>query len=376
MVIASKGLVRAEEVYHNRSQRAKELKQEGKRIIGYLCYFAPPELITAAGLVPYRTTGDLREPITRADAYYESTMCPYVRNCFDQALKGAGDFLNGFVTSHTCDSILKVSGLWAYYLQPPYFRVVNVPHNLSQSSLRFFKTELLFFKESLDRFAGQEISTQRLREVIRLYNENRALVRGLYDLRKQDPPPMSGAEMMRLLVAGGCLPADEFNDLLKEVTQGVEGRSGGGEKKPRILVYGSIMDFDTFIKLIEDSGANVVVDDVCIGTRIYAHDVPDTADPFDGLVKCYLEDFVCPRTGRPSDNARFDYIKDYIRDFKVNGVLLYALNFCDPHKFDIPSLRDYLAQDGLPTLYIEDDYTMANIQAIKTRVQAFVEMIG
>jgi benzoyl-CoA reductase/2-hydroxyglutaryl-CoA dehydratase subunit BcrC/BadD/HgdB len=164
--------------------------------------------------------------------------------------------------------------------------------------------------------------------------------------------------------------------LLREVTQEVKGRSPGPERKPRILVYGSIMDFDAFIKLIEDSGAHVVVDDVCIGTRVYAHDVPDTPDPFDGLVKCYLEDFVCPRTGRGWDNARFDYIKEYIRDFKVNGVVFYALNFCDPHKFDIPSLKDYLAQDGIPILYIEDDYTLANLEAIKTRVQAFVEMLG
>lgn len=372
----SMGLERVREIHNIRDKQVKWLKGQGQKIIGYVCSFAPPEIISAAGLVPYRLTGKISSPLTKVDAYLESTACPYVRNLFDQALKGSDDFVDGLVLCHSCDSVLRVSGLFAYYITSPYFRVVNVPHNLSESSLTFFKSELIFFKESLEKLTGNEISSDNLRQTVQLYNDNRALVRGLYELRKQDPPLMTGSEMMQLLVAGVSIPATKFNALLREVTQEVKSRGQRSVKKPRVMIYGCILDSDTFPKLVEDSGADIVVDDTCIGTRTYWHDVPETPDIFDGLVKCYLEDFVCPRTGRPYDYGRFQYLKDFIRDFKVDGVILYALQYCDPHKIDIPSIRDFLAEDGLPTLYIEDDYTISNFQAIKTRVQAFLEMIG
>jgi len=120
----------------------------------------------------------------------------------------------------------------------------------------------------------------------------------------------------------------------------------------------------------------VVVDDTCIGTRSYWNQVPLDGDIWDGLVDSYFVKFQCPRTCRDPGTGRFEYILDHAREFKANGVIFYTLRFCDPHLFDVPDLRDYLKQAGLPVLILEDDYTMATIEAFRTRIQAFVEMIG
>ena len=86
MTTATRGMASVKELYENRSQRAEELISQGKKAVGYLCCYSPVELITAAGMVPYRLTGSL-QPITEADSVIETLVCPYVRSLFDLGLK-------------------------------------------------------------------------------------------------------------------------------------------------------------------------------------------------------------------------------------------------------------------------------------------------
>lgn len=372
-----KGLSRAKRLYENRGERARELKAQGRKVVGYICLFAPLEIMTAAGVLPYRLRGDLREPITDADNYIESFGCPYVRNLFDQDLKGKNDFLDGIIMSHSCDVVQRIYGIWTYNKKPPFAYFVNVPHTLTPWSRELFKREIGFFKERMEQFSGTKISDDSLYQAIKLHNKNRTLVRRLYELRKQEPPLLSGTEMLQVLVAGMGLPVEEFNGLLEEVAQEVTTRKEHPESKPaRLLIYGSVCDDITFVKLVEEVGANVVIDDTCIGTRSYWNNVPEDKEPLDGLVTTYFNDFKCPRIYRGTDINRFQYIVDLARDYRANGVLMYIYAFCDPHKFDVPDVQRYLSAAGLPVLLIDDDYTMSNLAAIRTRVQAFIEMIG
>src|SRR5512139_3334829 len=101
--VASRGLTRAREIYHNRHQRAEELKAEGKKVIGYLCIYPVLEMMTALDLVPYRMFGNMSEPITRADEYMPTIVCPFLRSLLDLGLKGKYGFLDGVVMAHICD---------------------------------------------------------------------------------------------------------------------------------------------------------------------------------------------------------------------------------------------------------------------------------
>lgn len=371
-----KGLSRAKRVYENRGERVKELKSQGKKVVGYICMFAPPEIMTAAGVVPYRLRGNPRESITKANAYIETYGCPYVRNLFDQDLKGYNDFLDGIVMSHSCDMVQRVYGIWTYYNKPAFSYFVNVPHTPTPWSQEFFTRELGFFKKKMEDFSGKEITDDSLRQAIKLHNKNRALVRTLYKMREQDPPLLSGTETLEVLVAGMVLPVAEFNGLLEEVIEEVTTRKEHPKPKPaRFLIYGCVCDDITFVKLVEETGANVVIDDTCIGTRTYWDDVSEDKAPLESLAVTYFIDFPCPRTYFGTTINRFKYIGDLAHTYKVNGIIMYIYSFCDPHKFDVPDALGYLSSIGLPVLVIDDDYTMANLAAIRTRVQAFIEMI-
>lgn len=379
----AKGLAKVELISRDPYARARALRRAGRKVMGYMCSYAPLEFFTALDLVPHRIMGSVREPVVKADAHLEPIACPYVRSCLDKALKGDFDFLDGVVFPHSCDNVQHLSSIWEYYLKPGFYYFLNVPHMVQASSLDFFKAELATLRRRLSAFAGRPMTDEALAGAVRLHNRSRALLKRLYDLRRQDPPPVSGEEALRTVLATMVLPVSEQIELLEEVLAVVQSRpaaEAGG--RPRLMLYGCEIDSPEFVRLIEDAGADVVMDDLCTGTRAFWEEVEETPDPIQGLAVRYLEKLHCPRTYRARAGTheqdlenRFGYMREYAETFGLRGAVLYVIRYCDTQEFDAPSVRDYLGGLGLPVLHIEDDYTLAGIESLRTRVQAFVEMI-
>jgi benzoyl-CoA reductase subunit C len=378
------GLATVERYYQDYGSRARELKKQGKQIMGYLCAFTPVEIITAAGFVPFRIKGDVNEPITKADTEMETIVCPLVRSWFDMSLKGKYEFLDGIVIPHACDSISRTYDVWKYTLSLPYSHLIDMPHSTDEPSLNFYKEILGTFRKGLSKFAGKDISDQSINQAIKLYNQNRAKVRELYKLRKASPPLISGAEVAKLLIASVSMPVEEANQLIDSVIEEVKQRKAVPAARPaRIMVVGAEVDDVAFIDLIEDSGAWVVADDLCPGAREFFADVDVTADPIDGIAERYLRKIKCGRTYRERKGDYGDYLEErfghigrFIKDFGVDGVVLYIYKYCDPYGFDVPAMKSYIESVGAPVLYLEDEYSMSTIGRLRTRIQAFLELIG
>jgi len=385
--VASKGLSRVKEIYQDRPKRVKELKAEGKKVMGYICLYPVLEMMTALDFVPYRLFGDMREPITRADTYLPTVVCPFLRSLLDLGLKGKYDFLDGIVTSHICDVGAQIPDVWNTFVQTPYSHGIDTPHTTHQSSREREKGLLQDFQKSLEDYTGQKLTTEKLKQAIEIHNQQRALVRELYDLRKPDPPLISGVETIQVMKALMSLPVEEGNSLLREVISEVKGRKNGPPKKPaRLLVWGSIIDDTALVEMIEGLEANVVMDDTCVGSRAYFPDVKLTKDPLEGLAYRYLVELKCPRTFKEASSnrnrkdykadleSRFSYLRDYARDWKANGVILESVRYCDTHGYEVPGVTDYLNNIGLPNIYLEHDYSEGALAPLRTRVQGFLEI--
>jgi len=384
----SQGLSRAQEIYINRSQPARELKATGKKIIGYPCAYVPLEMLTALDLVPYRIYGSIKEPITEADRALPTSFCPFIRSCLDLALKGKDDFLDGLVTAHSCDPQHRTAHIWESCVKYSYTHFIDMPGTVRPDSLKYFKGQLGDFKKTLEAFTGKKLSPDKLKTAIKSHNRQRALVRELYQLTKPIPPLVSGTEILQAIKAVMSLPVAEGNDLLTQVINEVKSRKDGPAKKPaRLLIWSSTLD-DIDIMQIFESGANVVMDDSCGGFRPFRAEVKLTDDPIDGLANYYLKEITCARTFRQATlgettkdyardlQGRFGYFKGIVKDWKINGAILLLVRYCDPFAFEMPALKDYLDSIGIPSTYIEYDYSLGALAPLKTRVEAFLETIG
>jgi benzoyl-CoA reductase subunit C len=378
-------LSKVEKYYQDYGLRAKELNNQGQRVMAYLCSLVPLEIISAAGFMPFRIRGDVHEPITKGDTQLETIACPFMRSCFDVSLKGKYDFCEGIILPHACDSITRTYSVWRYSLNLPYSHFINLPHTVRGPSMDFFKAELETFRKSLGKFAGKEISDDDLAKAIDLYNENRKKARALYDIRKSDPPLVSGTEIAKILTVGMSLPIEEANELFDEVLEKLKQRKESPfHKSPRIMIDGACVDNIDFFNLIEESGANVVVDSLCIGTRDYWPQTEVGDNPIEALAHRYLDKINCPRTYREQVGktyqddleSRFGDVGFLSKEFNVDGVILYVYKYCDPFGFEVPARKAYLDSLQMPVLYLEDEYSAGTIGRLRTRIQAFLEMIG
>ena len=374
-----------ENYYKDYGLRAKELKKEGKKIIGYICSFVPLEIISASGCIPFRVRGNIHEPITKGDTLLETIVCPYYRSCFDLSVKQTYDFLSGMVIPHGCDSMVRSYSAWSYSLPYSYFHFINIPTVCGESSSEFFDAELNTFRRSLEKFAGKAITNDDLARTIRIYNENRDKVRALYEFRKADPPLISGTELTMALTVGSSLPIGEFNTLLDQFLAEIGRRKKSPLKKgPRIFIDSACLDNIELIKLVEELGGNVVADTICNGARDYFPKTDVGGDPIDALAHRYLNKINCPKTYRENKTgtfegdiaSRFNDIGAYAKEFKVDGAILYVYKYCDPFGFEVPARKAYYQSIHVPLLHLEDVYSAGTISQLRTRIQAFLEMIG
>jgi benzoyl-CoA reductase subunit C len=379
-----KGLATADKLYSQYGSRARELKAQGRKVIGYLSALGPVEILTAAGVVPLRLKGTAGEAITKADVHMETMVCPFVRNVFDAALKGKYDYLDGLVLPHLCDSIDRTYDTWSYALKLPYSHFLNVPHVTDDPSLDFFKSILRVFIASLEKFTGQKITDEALAQAVDAHNENRRVMRALYDLRKSDPPLISGVEMTKVLVAAMGLPVVESTALLESVMREVKGRTlSSNGKRLRMMLVGAQIDDIALADIIEKAGAWLVMDDITMGSKIYWPDVDVTPDPIQSIAERYLRKLKIATTCAGEVDSykddleeRFGHLKRYVEEFGVNAVILFIYKYCDPYGFDVPAMKSLLKSSGVSVLYLEDEYSTSSLARVKTRVEAFLEMVG
>lgn len=384
----NKGLSKARAIYSDRLHRVKELKVAGKKIIGYPCAYVPLEMLSALDVVPYRTYGDMKEPITEVDRALPASFCPIMRSCLDSAMKGKNDFLDGMVAIHSCDPQEKTAHVWESYTSHPYFHYIDMPITIRPEALEYFKSQLSDFRKTLEAFTGKKMTTDKLEAAIESHNHQRALVRELYELTKPSPPLISGMEIVQVVKALMSLPVAEGNDLLGEIISELKNRTDGPEEKPaRLFIWTSTLD-DTDIMNVFEAKANVVMDESCGGLRAYRAEVKITADPLEGLANYYLYEITGARTFRQATigetkkdyakdmQSRFGYLRRILKEWKINGAIILLVRYCDPFAFEIPELKDYLQSLGVPNIYIEYDYTVGALAPLRTRVEAFLETIS
>jgi bzd-type benzoyl-CoA reductase N subunit len=355
-------------------QRIKDWTDQGKKVIGWLCRYVPQELIYAAGLYPIRLLGNIQEEHARGDAYLSSITCPYCRSCIDVALQGYYDYLSGLVSTNSCCSMNRLYDVWSHYLKTPRVVLLDLPYKSQENSIQAFKDELGRLRHVLEEISGQEITDQKIWESIQLFNRIRDCLSKIYSLRESLQPCITGAETLGIILAGQILPPHEYNHLLERLLSELTGRRAYPEEiKARILISGSILTDPRYIQVIEDQGAAVVTDDLCTGTRYFQYSVSDGEDPLEALSRAYLTSNPCSRMLARSQ--RIDHILRLVNNYQVDGVIYSVLKFCQPYQYDLLALEERLKLHSIPLLKLEREYSLSGLGQIKTRVQAFLEII-
>jgi bzd-type benzoyl-CoA reductase N subunit len=354
----------------------QEHKNHGGKIFGWLCTYIPEEIIHAAGILPIRIIGYSRETdLDEGTAYLYVNNCSFSRSCLQLGLQGEYDFLDGVVGGSTCDGARRLFDLWRNYIGTPFHHVLTIPRKYTEKAHSLYFHEVEQFTSHLEEFLGFKISDEALRASINLYNETRRLLMQLYEFRKRDNPPITGAETMEVLNASYRMPKEVFNEWLKGLLEEIEASGNAHKHRARLMLVGSVLTNTEFIKSIEDQGGLVVTDELCTSTRYWTDPViiDEKISLREAVARRYLNNFPCARMF-PSDE-RFNRIMQFAQDYRVDGIISQIVRYCVPYCHDLPLLTRKLKEKGIPILALDVEYGTSGSGQIATRVQAFLEML-
>ncbi|HSW56973.1 MAG TPA: 2-hydroxyacyl-CoA dehydratase family protein [Dehalococcoidales bacterium] len=353
-----------------------EHKARAQKVFGWLCTYVPEEVILAAGALPIRITGYNQEmDLEDGNAYLYINNCSFSKSCLQLGLRKEYDFLDGVVGGSTCDGARRLFDLWRHYLKPPFYHVLTVPRKTTESAHELYLDQVQIFTRHLEEFMGVKITDDALVQAIRIMNESRSLLKELYSLRALPEPLISGQETQEVLNASFRMDKVQFNCTLRELIADLRRMPAGYRPKARLMLIGSVLTNPAFIRSIEELGVIVTTDELCTSTRYWSDPVvlEGASSPLAAIARRYLSNFPCARM-YPS-TERFDRIVRLARESAVDGIISETIRYCVPYAHDIPMLSERLKSEGIPLLTLDVEYGTSGSGQIRTRVQAFLEMV-
>ena len=360
----------------------REWKAAGtdRRAIGYLPTYVPREIIHAAGILPVGIlgAGDNLE-IVRGDACFQSYICHLPRSVMELALSGRLDVLDGVVFPSTCDVIRNLSGIWQLEFPDKYVRYLDVPQNFDPEVGGTFYRELLaeLFTDMV-ALTGRTPDDCDLNASIRVYNENRALVSELYQLRATRPWVAPASEAYLLLRAGAVLPVEEHSPLLRQYLDAVRSADRPMKDNARVVMAGAFCEQPplALLRTLERAGCDLVDDDLLLVMRWLGDEVDETGDGLDTLATAYLAyqgESSCRYV--PDGDRKGDRLVASVRDTGAEGVIFAAPSFCDPALLDRPMLQARLNEEGISYTAFKYAENSGQMQPIREQAGTFADTI-
>jgi benzoyl-CoA reductase subunit C len=362
--------------YENRHDYARAWKQRtGGQVVATMCTYTAEELLIAADMLPVRVLG-AHEPQNVTEPHIFGMFCPFCRDSLAQGLLGRFDYCEGVTLTQSCIQYRQTFSSWRSNVpsvQWDYY--VPMPNEVqSVHARKAHHAELQSFRIFLQALTGKELTDAKLRESLAVVDENRRLLRELFEYRKATDPQVSGVEAIYASLTAQFVDKREHNEQLKKVLAALPTRGLVRPEGVRFMTIGSENDDIAFMAMVESVGSTIVIDDQCSGTRYFWNESKPDEDVIKAIADRYCDRPACPTKDYPA-HTRFDHVLGLAKEFNARAAIFLQQKFCDPHEGDYPDLKRHLESNGIPTLFLEFDITNP-IGPFRIRVEAFLETMS
>lgn len=348
------------------------------RKVGYLCSYTPLELINAAGVSHLRLfKSGSTDIVASGEQITQSVFCDFTKGILGAFKEGDPLYrvLDKVYTFYTCDCIKKVSEAIGQFFAPTDIFILPRLKD-RESSRRYYRSEIMNFKQDLERLSGNEVTESEIRRQIALNNKLKVVLKKISELRKRNNPPLTGQDFLDLIKGYYYLPPEELLLFYEEIYHKLAAIPDQGERKIRLLMSGGIVaDGDRrLLELIEEEiGARVVAEDHCTGLKNVYHTISEDGDPYQALADGYLDQAPCARMKPLQD--RVDFSGKLAEEYNVDGILYVYLKFCPCYGQTKHEFFRHFQKLGIPVLEIPVDYSKSDQGQLKTRIEAFIEVL-
>lgn len=369
------------EISTNPGKQMKAYVDAGEKLIGVLPYYAPEELVYAAGMVPVGLWGSNTKTVSLAKEYFATFYCSLVQLDMEMYLDGTLDVLSGLITPTPCDTLRPASQNFKAVCEKdhkcPVIFLAHPQNRMPEYGIRYCMDQYTFVKEKLEEICGHEIGVEEMKNAIRVYNKSRAARRQFNEIAKDHLDIITPNAKCAVLKAAYYLKKDEYTAKLEELNKELAALPVCDWKGTKVVVSGIICDNPALLDVFEGYNIAIVADDVAQWTRSFRTDAPETEDPIRDLATQFAhQDFdTILYDNLSNQNRRGEHVAQLAIDNGAQGVVVFMTQFCDPEEMEYPYLKKALNEKNIPHVKLGLDMQMRDFGQAKTSLQAFSDVL-
>jgi benzoyl-CoA reductase/2-hydroxyglutaryl-CoA dehydratase subunit BcrC/BadD/HgdB len=351
----------------------KWAKDTGKKVVGSTIADVPEEVIYAFGFLPVAILGT-NKPLKKAPSLLPDNACSLARSNLELALSYEGDLFGGFVLPQVCDTTQHLSDIWRINFPDKYVESYLAPRQVDRPSARYWvKEEIERLIASLGKWSGKAVSDEDLNKSIAIHNENKELLKELYEIKKKFPGTITNKEFFAMLKLSEQVDKAEFNKSLMAIKDNLKLKEEKGYTD--IILVGITCDPPEIYETFDELKLNIVGDTLVTGTRYLQGDVTLSAGgTIDALTERHFKrGFYSPIHDDVYKN--FEEIKKLYKETNAKAIIYVHIEFCESQEFDLPDLKKMIKKEGIPLHVLDTEYQTTSLSHVRTRLQAFFESL-
>lgn len=349
----------------------------GKKVIGCFPYYAPEELVYAAGMVPFGVWGASGKAIGAAKEYFPSFYCSLAQMNLELGLTGALAGLAGVIATSLCDTLRPLSQNFRVGVPDmPLIFMAHPQNRRPEYGLRYCMEQYTGVRAQLERISGAPITDEAIAAAIELCNASRAARREFVRLAGEHPEAVSPAQRCAVLKSAGFCDKALHTARLRQLNRELAALPPSRWHGARVVLSGIMADSPGLLAVLERCGVAVVADDLAHESRSFRVDVPAHPDPMRALAMQFAAQGQDTLLYDPEIDTRSRHVAQLALDSGAGGVVALIMQFCDPEEIEYPSLKRELERRGVPHIMLGYDQQMTDFGQAETALLAFAETIA
>lgn len=352
------------------------LKHEAKLdrpVVGIIPAYFPMELIWAAGGYPVQLWGN-NLTTEKSDAYLQAYCCSVARSILELELREITRMVKAYVFTSLCDTLINLREIYrGIFLKPTLELSIPITRTM-EARHQYLKSIVTSVMDGLEEITGKNITSDSLAKAAELYGHTRALQRELYQIRREKPGLVKNHDFYTVIKTGFFLPVNTYNRMLEDLLEQLGKLEDNAGNRPRLFLSGMVFDPVEIYKVFDELGVCIVDDDFANGWRTVSKEKLKTENLIEGITDFLFNPSPCCCIYNP-DRDRHPYLLDKIKESEAHGVVFWYLKFCEPDAFDRPQLIKQFQNANIPIAAIDLELTMTNVDAVRTRIEAFCELL-
>jgi len=313
------------------------------------------------------------KPLNKAPSHLPDNACSLARSNLELVLSYEGDIFDGYVLPQVCDTTQHLSDIWRINFPNKYVESYLAPRQADRPSARYWvKEEIERVIESLSKWSGKKITDADLMEAITIHNENKILLKEIYDFKKKNPGALSNKELFAMMKLSQQVDKLELNKSLKKIKENLQAKKADGYTE--VVLVGITCDPPEIYDLFDEIKLNIVGDTLLVGTRYIQGIVPDDKNPVEAITERHFKrGFFSPIHDNVYKN--YEEVKALYKETQAKAIIYVHIEFCESQEYDLPDLKNMIKKDGIPMHTLDTEYQTLSLSHVRTRLQAFFESL-